>query len=130
MKKINLALLFVLLIAGVLFLSCDSDSANPQTIVEYQITPVNQYITEITYNDKTGAIASVTDPAQFPGGKKSMAISAKPFTAKLFVTIDNVSVNAVNYTLVIAINGEIREFESSQVAAASQATIHAEYVVN
>jgi hypothetical protein len=129
MKK-NHILLFLTIIIIVANYACKKDSnSSSTTTIEYQITPMNLYFTQIKYNDNTGNQITITDPSQFTNGTKSISISAKPFDAKLETTINNTTAATINYSLVILVNGVTNKIVSVSAPPNSITTNSAEYIV-
>ena len=129
MKKANYTVLLVLLSFALLAASCKKNSDTPSTTVEYQITPMNNYFTQITYTDKTGNDMIITDPTLFVNGSKTISITEKPFTARIEAKINNTSVTSINYTLVISVNGEVKKYQNVSAPAAGMNTSSIEYTM-
>lgn len=127
MKTFNLFsvfLLAILLTSG----SCKKDDDTPLTTVEYQITPMNVYFTQITYKDHTGNNVVITDPSDFVGGTKSISVSA-PFTARLETVATSTTTTTVNYSLSIKVNGEVKQVTPVVLAPMATVSSSVEYSI-
>jgi|GEM_PF-5435414 hypothetical protein len=102
--------------------ACSKSNDNPQTAtppppatpgntgpsfqVEYQITPLNDNISRIAYNDEQGNTIASYDHSGFSGGAKMIMVSKSSYTARISVVINNMSGGDQEYHLIIMINGK------------------------
>ncbi|WEK20907.1 MAG: hypothetical protein P0Y49_07125 [Candidatus Pedobacter colombiensis] len=98
--------------------------------VEYNITPLTNAFTKITYTDQTGTTIVINDITQFPGGVKKIKVLNKPFTAKMSVDINNQAPTAFSSVLSISVNGEVKKVQPISVPAFMTSTGIAEFTVN
>jgi hypothetical protein len=127
MKKIT----FALLVLGIILTSysCKKSPADP--IVEYQISPADNYIIEINYNDQSGNLITINSISQFANGVKDITVSKKPFTAKFKVQVNNTAAFQMPYSLVIYVDGKIKAYTQFMVPPNSIfSSDQLEYVVN
>lgn len=117
--KNNTTLAVLLLFSVTIGLSCKKNSTASSTTVEYQITPMNNAFTKITYTDANGSSVVISDPAQLATGKKTITVT-KPFAAKIETEINNVTTSTITYTLVISVDGQVK---ASQPASAPPSSI-------
>lgn len=99
--------------------SCKKNSkAESPASVEYKITPLDSYILLLKYNDNTGNLVSITNPSQFINGgdqsqfingSKTISVSAKPFLAKIEITVLNTTTASLNYDLEILVDGQVKK---------------------
>jgi hypothetical protein len=111
-------------------LSCKKDSSKPApTTVEYQITPMNNFFTKITYTDSTGNAVVIDDPANFASGSKIITVTKKPFAASLETTLYNTTNTSINYNLVIKVNGEVKSYRQAVAAPMGTFTESTDFTV-
>jgi hypothetical protein len=128
MKKINLLFSSLLLLSVFLFPSCDKDDDPTTVTVEYKITPMNPYFTNIEYTDAKEDFVDITDWEQFVDGKKSVTVK-KPFPARIKTNIVNTTNETLYYDLVISVNGEVKQVVSATAPPQSNSMAVAEYTV-
>lgn len=127
MKKIT----FALLVSGIILTSYSCKKSPADSIVEYQISPANNYIIEINYNDQSGNLITLNSISQFANGVKDITVSRKPFTAKFEVQVNNTAAFQMPYSLVIYVDGKIKVFKQFTVPPNSIfSSEQLEYVVN
>jgi hypothetical protein len=97
--------------------------------VEYQIDSPNIYITQVTYTNSNGSPLSVTDLSTFTNGKKKISVTNKPFTASIITAINNTSASAINYSLIISVDGVVKKFVNAQAPPMATSTATAEYLI-
>ena len=128
MKRNFFTIILLAFTFSTILFSCKKKSNS--IIVEYRITPINNSITKITYNDITGAPVIITNPAQFGTGSTFVSIKALPYTAKISIEVNNQTISSIVYDLRILVNGQIMKLESGVALPMSASTIlSAEYVV-
>lgn len=129
MKKLHYYLLIVTLAICSINFSCKKKSdSNPSTTVEYRITPMNNYFTQIIV-DSVGAKVIIYDPSQFINGSKSISISTKPFLASISAEINNSTVSSIKYTLTILVDGQVKQLVQVNAPPFATSTSEADYTV-
>jgi hypothetical protein len=78
-------------------------------MVEYLITPLNNNISRVAYNDEQENTITTYDHSGFSGGTKMFMVSAGSYTARISVLINNMSPEDVEYHLIIMINNEVKQ---------------------
>jgi hypothetical protein len=104
MKK----LISPLLVLGIILTAYSCKKSPADSVVEYQISPANNYVTEIRYNDQSGDLLIANDISPFANGKKDIVIPQKPFTAKLEITVFNTTAFQMPYAIAIFVDGQIK----------------------
>lgn len=122
MKAMDYFLIAALATSTVLF-SCkkSSDSSSSVTSVEYQITPMNSYFTQISI-DSIGTKVVITDPSKFVNGSKVISVTTKPFLASIETTINNTTNSSINYSLAILVDGQAKNIVSVSAPAGVTST--------
>jgi hypothetical protein len=129
MKKIIIPAILALLLCTTCKKKDGSPADNTYT-VEYRIDPINSFFTHITYTDANGNLVDITDFEKMVGGKKSINVTTKPFTAKIITEVTNTSNDAFSFTLQIWVNGELKDFESRNSAPNTTSTASMQFTVN
>ena len=137
MKNNNYFLTFLTFAIFTVCFSCKKSSPEPlksdtppaTTIVEYLITPMNLYFTEISYVDSSGKTITILDPSEFTNGTKSFSILTKPFNAKFSTVINNSSNTKIQCYLVIKVDGEIKKTSAVNAPAMSTTNNSLNYIV-
>jgi hypothetical protein len=127
MKKLisSMFLIGIILTAN----SCKKSPADP--VVEYQISPADNYITEMRYNGLSGTLTTVTDLSLFVDGKLDIAIPQKPFTAKFEATVNNTTAYQMPYSIVIYVDGQIKTYAQFTVPPHSiNTSVLIDYTIN
>ncbi len=117
-RKNSFVILAIFFIVATNF-SCKKNSkAELPASVEYKITPLDSYILLLKYNDNTGNLVGITNPSQFINGgdqsqflngSKTISVSAKPFLAKIEITVLNTTTASHNYDLEILVDGLLKK---------------------
>jgi len=131
MKKAKYLIILTACTILVFAVSCDKEfNPSDSTKVEYQITPMNDYFTKITYTDGDGNEVIITDPSQFTNGTKTVFIKDKPFTAKFDTDFNNTSTTRVSYMLKILVNGKKVRSAAVQVGSGgTNPTVSLEFTI-
>lgn len=114
MKKIKYFFVGPILLALIVF-SCKKEAAKPPlTVVEYQVTPMNDFVTRIWYHDSSGNNLIVPDPSispsPFANGTKSFHILSKPYKARIEVDFFNKDpIYPHSWNMKILVDGDIRK---------------------
>jgi hypothetical protein len=83
--------------------------SEPSFMVEYLITPLNNNISRIAFNDENENTITSYDQSGFSGGAKMIMVSKSSYTARISVLINNMSGGNEDYHLIIMINGEVKQ---------------------
>jgi len=121
--KILLALFFASTL--ILSMSCSKDIDNTHTL-EYKIDGFDEFCIQVRYMDADGNIVTTTDPAEFPGGIKTLSVT-KPFLGAFELHVENSSINHRSYELSIVIDGEPKFSKTMSVTPFDFKTDYLEY---
>ena len=121
--KMLLALFFAS--TTILSMSCSKNIDNTHTL-EYKIEGFDEFCIQVRYMDADGNIVTTTDPAEFPGGIKTLTVS-KPFLGGFELIVDNSSIRNRDYELSIVIDGEPQLSKSMFVPSFESKTHYLEY---
>lgn len=107
-------IIIIILVMAFIF-SCkkNTDKTAATIKIEYRISPMNPYFTEITYTDISGPV-TITDPAQFVNGSKVIYVSKKPFLASFQTKVNNTNNYSLKYLIAILVNDSINKVLQSQ----------------
>ena len=100
--KMLLALFFAS--TTILSMSCSKNIDNTHTL-EYKIEGFDEFCIQVRYMDADGNVVTTTNPADFPGGIKTMTVT-KPFLGAFELKVDNLSIEHRSYELSIVIDGK------------------------
>jgi len=115
---------------AVLACSKSSTASGATATVEYSVSPASAYFTQVTYTGASGQAVSVNDLSTFPGGKKDVSVSAKPFDAKISTVMNNTTAATITFTIAILVDGQVKAFTNgSAPPGVSAYTTSAEYMV-
>jgi len=123
MTKMLLALFFASTL--ILSMSCSKNIDNTHTL-EYKIEGFDMYCIQVRYMGADGNIVTTSDPAEFPGGIKTMTVT-KPFLGAFELMVDNSSIRNRSYELSIVIDGEPQMSKSMFVPSFDSKTDYLEY---
>ena len=129
MRTIRLLLMLVIAIAVLPIISC-SKKEGPTSVIQYEIEDFDNYFTLVKYSDEAGNMVTIDNPANFPGGTKTISVNAKPFTAVLEAKVNNTTNATRNYVLRIIVDGKIMTFENLQVMPFTIGSATAQFTVN
>ncbi len=104
-------------IDSIVFYPVPDSLANSTFEVKYQVYPLNNYFTKVTYNDKDGNEVVQDDFTGFQDGVLSFFVSVKPYTARITTEIANTTETVIYYDLIIYINGELKAFVQASAPA-------------
>jgi hypothetical protein len=113
MRKILLGLLM----AGIAF-SCSKSNNNNTTThnVEYRVLNANKTITQLEYNDANGNSVHGDLSTQTDALWSKTISTHSNFHAELKVDFNNTTSATINYTLVILVDGVVKNSQAGQVA--------------
>lgn len=115
------------MLVSVFVASCSSDDDNG-TKVKYEISGIDNAVTQIKYKKGNGSIVTLNDYNSF-GSSKTVKVSDYPFTANLEVTVNNTTGSAKAYTLIIYVDGEAADFTPLVVPSNATSTGVVDFVV-
>jgi hypothetical protein len=81
----------------------------PSSQVEYLISPLNDNISRIAYNDENENTVASFDHSGFSDGTKMIMVSKSSYTARISVLINNMSAGEQEYHLIIMVNGQEKQ---------------------
>lgn len=123
--------LFSVLILATFVISCSSSGDGNTTKVKYQISGIDNLITQIKYTKGNVTTVIVTNYNNFGGGTDSKTTSVnRPFIANLEVTVNNTSSSSRYYTLSIYVDDMLYHATGLTVPPGTISTGVANYVVN
>ncbi len=130
MKNSTILTSCLIALVSIIGFSCEKNSEEVKFIeVEYGILAIDEHIISITYNDASGNPVVVDDPSQFVNGSKKLSVSARPFTARMELLINNTTSASKSYTIGILVNGEPKAINAVHCSASGMAVGEVEFTI-